>query len=43
MVAGLELTKNNLDTFFFQGTAGLCAGIIKLCCLSDDNRAGTND
>ncbi len=34
--------KNNFQTFFFQGTAGLCTCIVKFCCLSDDNRTGAN-
>ncbi len=41
MVAGLEF-KDNLHAFFFQGTACLCSCIVKLCCLSDDNRTRTN-
>ena len=32
--------QNDLKTFFAQRAAGLRACIVKLCCLTDDNRAG---
>ena len=34
----IGVQKNNLQTFFFQGTAGLCSCVVKLCCLADDDR-----
>ena len=39
----IGVQKNNLQAFFFQRTAGLCSCIVKLCCLADDDRAGTNN
>ena len=32
----------NLQALLFQGAAGLCARIVKLRCLSDDDRAGAD-
>ena len=34
--------KNNFHAFFFQRTACLCTSVVKLCCLADDNRTGSN-
>ena len=34
------VNQNNLQTFFPQRTACLCACIVKFCCLTDDNRTG---
>ena len=34
----IGVQKNNLQTFFLQGTASLCSCIVKLCCLADDDR-----
>ena len=34
--------QNNLQAFLLQGAAGLCARIVKLRCLSDDDRAGAD-
>ena len=39
----IRVHKNNFNPFFFQGTACLCSGIVKLCSLSDNDRTGTND
>ena len=39
---GVGVYQNDLHALFLQGTAGLCARIIELCCLADDNRTGTN-
>ena len=35
--------EHRLDTLGFEGAAGLRAGIVKLCRLTDDDGAGTND
>ena len=39
----IGVQKHNLDAFLFQGTAGLCSCVVKLCSLSDNDRTGTND
>ena len=36
----IGVNQHNLQTFFPQRTACLCACIVKFCCLTDDNRAG---
>ena len=42
---GCRVTVNqyNLQAFFLQSAASLSACIVKLCCLTDDNRAGADN
>ena len=42
---GCRVTVNqyNLQAFFLQSTASLSTCIVKLCCLTDDNRAGADN
>ena len=35
--------QNDLKPFLLQGTARLCSRVVELCCLSDDDRTGTDD
>ena len=43
IVAGLELTKHDLIAQLLQRLTRLCAGVVKLTGLTDDNRAGADD
>ena len=39
----IGIYQNDTIAFFAQCLTGLCPGIIKLACLSDNNRASTNN
>ena len=39
----IGIDQNDAIAFFAQRFTGLCPGIIKLACLSDNNRASTNN
>ena len=39
----IAIYQYNLQAFLLEGTAGLRTCIVKLCCLADNNRAGTNN
>ena len=39
----IGVDENNLDALFLQGTARLSSRIVELCCLTDNDRAGTNN
>ncbi len=38
----IGIQQNNLYALLLQRTAGLCACVVKLCCLADDDRSGTD-
>ena len=40
---GIGITEDHLIALLFQRQTGLCAGIVELCCLADDNGTGTDD
>ena len=40
---GIGVAEDHFIAFFFQRQTGLGAGIVKLCRLTDDNGAGTDD
>ncbi len=37
----IAVDQDDFEAFFFEHLAGLCAGIIELTGLADDNRPGT--
>ncbi len=38
----IGIQQNHLYALLLQGATGLCTCIIKLCCLADDDRSGTD-
>ncbi len=40
---GIGIDQDDFQPFLFQGPAGLRAGVVKFGCLTDDDRAGTDD
>ena len=39
----IGVDENDVDVVLLEGLAGLGAGVVKFCCLADDDRAGADD